>query len=147
MTLLHATAIRVKGCGVILTGKSGSGKSDLALRMIDRGAQLIGDDYVDIEEIDSSLFVKAKTSIAGKIEVRGLGILPMTMVDSAPLRLYVDLEMQPERHPDLWPSTNLEGFAVPSLTLCAFEASASIKLELAVDILIRDAIFPTKVAR
>ncbi len=146
MSLLHATAIRIRGCGVILTGKSGSGKSDLALRMIDRGAQLICDDYVNVEEIDGALELKASPNIVGRIEVRGLGILPMTMVDSVPLRLYVDLEMQPERHPDIWLNAHLGGFAVPKFALNAFETSATIKLELAIDLIIRDAIFPTKVA-
>jgi HPr kinase/phosphorylase len=143
--MIHATAICIKGCGVVLAGKSGSGKSDLALRLIDRGADLICDDYVEIQQCEGILWLLPAPNIRGKIEVRGLGIAAMSTVDSAPLRLYVDLEMKPERHPDPWPSQNISGFLVPQLNLSAFEASAIIKIGLAVDMLICDNVFPRKV--
>jgi hypothetical protein len=143
--MIHATAISIYGCGVVLAGKSGSGKSDLALRLIDRGADLICDDYVEVEKRDGILWLKPAPNIAGRIEVRGLGIIPLSAVDTAALRLYVDLEMKPERHPDPWPTQNVSGFLVPQLTLSAFEATAAIKIELALDILIRDSVYPSKV--
>lgn len=144
--MIHSTAVCIHNVGVLLAGKSGSGKSDLALRLLDRGAQLICDDYVEIAEINDAPVLRPAPNIAGKIEVRGLGILPMYMVDSAPLRLYVDLEMQAQRHPVLWPTQSLRGFLVPKMNIAAFEASAPIKIEMALDILIRDAIFPQKMA-
>jgi HPr kinase/phosphorylase len=133
---LHATAIVSKGMGVAIIGASGSGKSDLALRLIDRGAQLVCDDRIELVEIDGEPWMLPATNIAGKIEVRGLGIIEMPYLAQAPLRLIVDLDQPPERYPDPLPTQEMGGFACPKLCVSAFEASAPIKLELAVQSLL-----------
>lgn len=77
---IHATAVATYHAetwkGVLLMGASGSGKSDLALRLMARGWRLIGDDYVHAWASDGSLFAAPIETIAGRMEARGLGILP-----------------------------------------------------------------------
>jgi HPr kinase/phosphorylase len=133
---VHGTAVAIDGGAVLLMGKSGSGKSDLALRLIDRGAVLIGDDYVDLIPDGSALIAHVKKEIAGKIEIRGLGLCAAEHVPSAPLRLIVELGADGERMPGQWPLWDQQGFFVPMLRLNAFAASAPIKIEYAVKSLI-----------
>jgi HPr kinase/phosphorylase len=129
---VHGTAVAIDGGAVLLMGKSGSGKSDLALRLIDRGAVLIGDDYVDLIPDGATLIAQAKKEIAGKIEIRGLGLCAAEHVPSAPLWLIVELGEDGQRMPGQWPLWDQQGFFVPMLRLNAFTASAPIKIEYAV---------------
>jgi serine kinase of HPr protein (carbohydrate metabolism regulator) len=128
---VHATCIAIQGRGVLIAGRSGSGKSDLALRLIDRGARLVSDDYTDLREADGRLLATAPPAIAGKIEMRGVGILEMDALPSAPVCLLVDLDRAPERLPEAAATVDVAGFPLPALGLSALEASAPIKLEQA----------------
>ena len=132
--LLHATAVAINGDGVLLSGPSGSGKSDLALRLIDRGAVLISDDGVLMDAGDSNATLRTAPQIAGMIEMRGVGIVKMPFADGVPLRLVVDLGEQPERLPSDNVSTQIAGQEVAYLKLNSFEASAPLKVEHALRI-------------
>ena len=128
---IHATAVAIDGEGVLLLGPSGTGKSDLALRLIDRGAKLIADDRVDLFADETRVMLKAPALIAGLLEVRGLGILRFANV-SAPLALAVEL-VAPDTV-DRLPEPNGElycGHKMPLVRLAPFELSAPIKVELA----------------
>jgi HPr kinase/phosphorylase len=92
---LHASCAAHEGDGVLLLGPSGAGKSSLLLRLLDRGFVLVADDQVEIRGDVAS----APASLAGLIEVRGLGILRLTCADHAVLRLAVQLE-RGDRMPD-----------------------------------------------
>ncbi|GHF16639.1 HPr kinase [Kordiimonas sediminis] len=133
---LHATAVSVRGAGVLLTGPSGSGKSDLAVRLIDRGALLISDDQCLLVRGDSDedrLILRAPDRLVGKIEVRGIGILDFPVTRDVPLWLHVVLD--PADPPERLPSkrfVRLGGVDVPSVHISPFEASAPIKVELVV---------------
>ncbi len=129
--MLHATAVAIDGNGILLLGPSGSGKSDLALRLIDRGAVLISDDVVSVETGDGKPALAAAPNIYGKLEVRGLGICDVESVHSAPLRLAVELVLGVERMPLSDTTVDIAGFRVPAVALVPFEASAAIKLEYA----------------
>lgn len=129
--LLHATAVAINGEGVMITGASGSGKSDLALRLIDRGAVLISDDGVLVEAGDTHLTLRTAPRIAGMIEMRGVGIVKMPFADGVPLRLVVDLDDAPERLPPGNLSTSIAGHDIACLKLNPFEASAPLKVERA----------------
>ncbi len=129
--LVHATAVAIDGNGVLLLGPSGAGKSDMALRLIDRGAKLVSDDAVPVDCSGPSPVLTAAQNIEGRLEVRGVGILPVSAVPSAPLRLAVELTGELERLPVFGRTTAICGYDVPSLKLAPFEISAPIKLEYA----------------
>ncbi|WP_428968030.1 HPr kinase/phosphorylase [Sphingomonas sp. Xoc002] len=130
--LIHATCVTIGGIGVMLRGPSGTGKSDLALRLIDRGAALIGDDYVEATARDGTLHVTVPERIAGLIEVRGVGILPYPYRASATIDLVVELHVDPdteERLPEAR-QTVIAGVSLPIYRLNPRPASAPIKVEL-----------------
>ena len=130
--LVHATAIAIEGGAILLRGPSGSGKSDLALRLIDGGARLVADDQALLRRADNQVFVRAPAEIAGLIEVRGVGILRVDLINEAPIALVADLvpSTQIERIPDNRFEEVL-GLAIPLITLAPFEASAPAKLRFA----------------
>jgi serine kinase of HPr protein (carbohydrate metabolism regulator) len=130
---VHATAVAIGRHGVLVRGPSGSGKSDLALRLIDDGAKLIADDLVVVGRRSGSLVISGPAKLHGRMEVRGLGIVKVPAVKSARLALVVDLvgPGRVERTPES-SSVTLLGMRVKALKLWAFEASAPAKLRLAV---------------
>lgn len=130
--LLHATAVAIDGQAVLLRGPSGCGKSDLALRLIDAGARLVADDQSELLRRGGALIVRAPATIAGLLEVRGLGIVRLDVLPEAPVRLVIDLV--PADRVDRLPARRFEtilGLALPLVELAAFEASAPAKLRLA----------------
>ena len=144
---IHATALRLakagavfgvpKNFGVLLTGRSGAGKSDLALRLIGRGAELVADDRTDLFLDRGKLLAKAPAAIAGLLEVRGVGILALPWTAKAPIGLVVRLGKAPARLPEpefFRPPAALalkpKAFP-PVISLAAFEASAPEKLLVA----------------
>ncbi len=139
---IHATAVAIDGMAVLLTGASGSGKSDLALRLIDRGAELISDDGV---AIGGDLCLSAPHSIAGKLEVRGIGLLDMGFRVSAPLRLMVCLGAEGERMPSALPMADFHGWSVPKIDLAPFHASAPLKVELALKSVVDAHLLPVRI--
>jgi serine kinase of HPr protein (carbohydrate metabolism regulator) len=128
--LVHASCVALGERGVLLVGASGAGKSDLALRLIDRGATLVSDDYTLVARSGSSLTGSAPATIAGLIEVRGIGLVTLPHLPQVRLALVADLDSRPARLPE--PATRLVGgIALPLIALAALESSAPIKLELA----------------
>ncbi|HEX8240347.1 MAG TPA: HPr kinase/phosphatase C-terminal domain-containing protein [Allosphingosinicella sp.] len=128
--IVHASCVAIGGRGVLLAGRSGAGKSDLALRLIDRGALLVSDDYTELRGVGDTLLAQAPATIARTIEVRGVGILDMPAAKEAAVCLYADLDSPPERLPR--PATvRLAGLDIPLVSLAALEPSAPLKLEYA----------------
>lgn len=132
---VHATTVAIDGRAIVIRGESGAGKSDLALRLIDRGAQLLSDDYTHVETRDGQVIASPAPNITGLIEVRGLGPVEMPHTDQAPVALVVAIAPpsgpEPERYPPEGLSTRLCGVDLPLLHLRGLEASAPIKVELA----------------
>ncbi|MEJ7927796.1 HPr kinase/phosphatase C-terminal domain-containing protein [Sphingobium sp. AN641] len=128
---VHATAVAIGGRAVLLAGPSGAGKSDLGLRLIDRGAQLISDDYTLLKRQDGVLVATAPDTIAGRMEVRGIGLVTLAHVSDVPVALLIDLFDIVDRMPQepLW--RTLAGVDVPVIKLAPREPSAPIKVELA----------------
>lgn len=133
----HATAVAINGHGLIICGPSGSGKSDLALRLIDRGAILVSDDIVELSIRDKAIQMDSPAPIRGKIELRSLGIVEMPYVREIPLCLKIDLFAEPERFPADSQIETIMGQPIRRIALCAFEQSAPIKVEMALMQLIR----------
>jgi hypothetical protein len=128
---VHATCVAIGGRGVLIRGRSGSGKSDLALRLIDRGAGLVSDDYTIVAGEEGRAFARAPEAIAGKLEVRGVGIVDMPAQADMPVCLLADLDWPPERLPEAARGVAVAGTIVPAIGLAALEASAPLKLEQA----------------
>jgi len=133
MEQVHASCVSVDGVGVLIRGAPGSGKSDLAARLIDGGGRLVADDRVDLARRDGRLIASAPAAIAGLLEVRGLGVLRVPRHAEAPVGLVVDLVGREavERLPEA-AVCHYMGMAVPVVRLWPFEASAAPKVRLAV---------------
>ena len=130
---VHATAVALGGAGVLLRGPSGSGKSDLALRLIDGGGRLVADDQTILSRDGATIRMTAPATIAGRLEVRGLGIVTVPTATAAALTLVVDLVAAAEIHRLPRPATcRVLGLAVPRCALAPFEVSAAAKLRVAV---------------
>ena len=125
---IHATCVAIAGRAILIAGASGRGKSDLALRLIDRGAALVSDDYTLVNVAEGRLLASAPERIAGKIEVRGLGIVEYPALRDVPVCLIADLDAPVDRLPDPM-FRRLCGLDIPWIALSALEASAPIKLE------------------
>jgi HPr kinase/phosphorylase len=135
--LIHATAVAIETVfgprAVLLRGCSGSGKSDLGLRLIDAGGRLVADDQSELKRRGALIIVRSPPTIAGLIEVRGLGIVRVEALAEAPLALIADLaapemiERLPERAKE-----RLLGLDLPRIAVAPFEVSAAAKVALAV---------------
>lgn len=128
----HATCVAVGEDGVLLLGPPGSGKSDLALRLIDGGASLVADDHVLIERRGPWLRARAPDAIRGLIEVRGLGILRLPSL--AETRLSLAAELIPGTAGDRLPGPlrlDLAGVRLPLVRLDPSAPSAPAALRMA----------------
>lgn len=138
--LVHGTCVAFGDCAALLRGEPGSGKSDLALRFLalpNDGAMcpsLVADDQVFVEARDGAVTVSAPDTLAGLIEVRGLGIQEMPSIARARLVLVCDLvaaDQVPRMPSDPWDRTAVAGVDIPYVKLSPFEASAPLKLKMA----------------
>jgi serine kinase of HPr protein (carbohydrate metabolism regulator) len=128
---LHASCIAIAGRAVLIEGPSGAGKSDLALRLIDRGAVLVSDDYTLTQRTETTLLASPPATIAGKIEVRGIGIQTMRHADRVPVALLIRLSDSVDRLPEPECVRRIAGIDIPVVSLKPLEASAPIKVEMA----------------
>lgn len=126
---VHASCVLVEGAGFLLLGASGAGKSDLALRLIDRGARLVADDRVVLEAREGTLWASPPTPLAGLLEVRGLGLVTLDHLPEARLHGAVHLGSPCDRLPEPahW---SWGGVRLPAWRLAPFEPSAAAKLIL-----------------
>jgi serine kinase of HPr protein (carbohydrate metabolism regulator) len=130
---VHASTVTRDGRAVLITGPSGSGKSDLALRLLDRGFTLVSDDQTVVKKDGNRLLASAPPTIAGKLEIRGMGIVEMDRVDNVPVALIVELTGDIQRLPDDSRERPILGVRLPLITIDAMTASASAKVSLALD--------------
>jgi serine kinase of HPr protein (carbohydrate metabolism regulator) len=133
-TQLHATTVSIDGCGIVIRGPSGSGKSDLALRLIGGGAALVADDRTDVIIRHERLIARAPENLAGLLEVYGIGIVEFDAQSEAEVAMVA--ELVPRGHVERLPkpaNTEILGIVVPLVHLDPFEISAPIKLRLALD--------------
>jgi serine kinase of HPr protein (carbohydrate metabolism regulator) len=130
---IHASTVASQGRAVMITGPSGAGKSDLALRLLDRGFALVSDDQTIVRRKHGRLIASAPTTIAGKLEIRGIGIVAVDRIDAVPVALLVELLPEPERLPDDKRERSLLGVSLPLVSIDAMAASAPAKVALALD--------------
>jgi len=131
---LHASTVACEGRAVLITGPSGSGKSDLALRMLDRGFALVSDDQTIVKRDGDRLLASPPPNIAGKLEIRGLGIIDVDHLTDMPVALIVELTLSEiQRVPDDSRERPILGVNLPLVTIDAMTASAPSKVALALD--------------
>ena len=131
MDLFHGTAVLYRGFGILIRGPSGSGKSDLALRLIDDGADLIADDQVIIKSVGEILQLSSPDKISGLIEIRGVGVVRIKYVSGVPLGLILDIN--PRKKLKRMPIIKKEligSISIPVISIDAFESSAVAKIKI-----------------
>lgn len=131
--LIGVSCVAIGGRGVLIEGPSGSGKSSLALALIDRGAALVGDDAVALEERDGRLVACPPPRIAGLIEVRNLGLLALATAGPVPLALVLRLDCAAPRFIEAAEQVEVGGIALPLVRLWPDGALLARKAELALE--------------
>lgn len=136
MVNIHATCIELNGKGVLLLGKSGAGKSGLALQMMELfQAKLVADDRTDLSVSTNRITASCPDVLKGKLEIRGIGIVDFPYIKKTQLRLAVELVDHPEDVERL-PSPafyELENVKIPKIRLYSFDMAGSCKLKIACD--------------
>lgn len=130
---IPGSCVEVEGLGVIFRGPTGSGKSDLTLRLIDSGANLIADDITELAIENEMLIARAPKTIRHLLEVRGIGVLKIGGASKAKLGVVIDLvtSEQIERRPEDQ-RVEILGKHIPLFQVFAFEASSPAKVRLIV---------------
>ena len=130
---IHASTVAVDSRAVLITGPSGSGKSDLTLRLLDRGFSLVSDDQTIVRRDGERLLATPPPTIAGKLEIRGIGIVEIDHVENVPVALLVELTSDIQRLPDDSRERPILGARLPLISIDAMTASAASKVALALD--------------
>ena len=113
--IMHATCVDINGSGVLIVGRSGSGKSSLAINLIALGSTLVADDQCEIVKKNNKLSVFKPTSLPSSIEIRGVGLVSVPMAVETSLDWVVNMdEAEKERMPDLR-FTEIDGYKIPTV--------------------------------
>ena len=131
--MFHASTVARDGRSVMITGPSGSGKSDLALRLLDLGFELVSDDQTIVSRDGERLLASAPPTIAGKLEIRGIGIVDLDAINDVPVALVVELTNEIARLPDDSRERSILGVSVPLVSVDAMTASAASKVAVGLD--------------
>ncbi len=132
MSLTHqASCVAIGGRGVLIEGAPGSGKSSLALALIDRGAMLVGDDGVMIEAEDGRLLASPHPNIAGLLEVRNLGLLAYPAIECVAVALVIALDPDAPRFIEHAATVERAGIMLPQVRLWPDSPVLALRAELA----------------
>jgi serine kinase of HPr protein (carbohydrate metabolism regulator) len=135
MSLLRQlTCVAIKGRAVLIDGPSGSGKSSLALALIDRGADLVGDDGVSLRVEGGVLLASPAPATRGLIEVRNLGLLPMAAVQDVPVALLIRLTRNAPRYIEQAPREAILGVDLPLVELYPDTPGLALRASMALDV-------------
>jgi serine kinase of HPr protein (carbohydrate metabolism regulator) len=130
MKLRQSTAVAIGGRALLLEGPPGVGKSSLALALIDRGALLIGDDGVALDEREGALWSLPAPATAGLIELRNVGLLTLPAAE-APVALVLQLRDDAPRFIEQAEPLEIAGYSIPSLAFDARGPASTIRAEYA----------------
>lgn len=113
----QATCVRMGQRGVLIEGAPGSGKSSLALALVDRGAVLVGDDSLLLEVRAGRLHAHPHPATRGLLEVRNVGLLSLPVAEAVPVALLLRLSPQAPRFVETPPRETVLGIALPTIAL------------------------------
>ena len=113
--IMHATCVDINGSGVLIVGRSGSGKSSLAINLLALGSTLVADDQCELVKKNNRFCVSKPASLPNSIEIRGVGLVSVPMVVETTLDWIVNMdELETERMPNLR-FTEIDGYSVPTV--------------------------------
>ncbi len=127
---MHSSSVVIDDNGVLILGDSGSGKSDLALRLIDNGATLISDDISICRKNSNNIYLHCPPEIKGLLEVREIGIITVPFVERIKLRLVVNLK---SKNNERFPKDNsfrILGIKIPLISIEGKNSSAVAKIKV-----------------
>jgi serine kinase of HPr protein (carbohydrate metabolism regulator) len=127
----QATCVAIGGRALLIEGPPGSGKSSLALALLDRGAVLIGDDSVLLSAFEGRLSAFCHPETRGLLEVRNLGLLTFPVCESAPVVLVIRLDEEAPRFIESAERAELAGAEIPMVRLWPGGPVLHLKAELA----------------
>jgi len=130
LSLHLAGCVAVEGRAVLIEGPPGSGKSSLALALIDRGAVLVGDDGVALELREDRLWANPPPKITGKLEIRNVGIIDLPATE-APVALVLRLDGEAPRHIEQAERIELLGAELPLVRLWPVSPVLALRAEWA----------------
>ncbi|MFN3470528.1 MAG: HPr kinase/phosphorylase [Novosphingobium sp.] len=125
------SCVAMGGRGLLIDGAPGSGKSSLALALIDRGGMLVGDDGVLLDVADGRLVAAPHPAIAGKLEVRNVGLVDFPVSAPVPVALVIRLDDTAERFIEAAERTCLLGVDLPLVRLWPASPVLALRAELA----------------
>jgi serine kinase of HPr protein (carbohydrate metabolism regulator) len=129
-TLANVSCVAIAGRGILIEGEPGSGKSSLALALIDRGAVLVGDDAVTLESRGNRLWALPPPNVAGLIEIRNVGLAALPAC-SATLALILRLERAVPRYLDQAQRAQISGHSLPVVALYPESQALALRAEYA----------------
>ena len=113
--IMHATCVDINGSGVLIVGRSGSGKSSLAINLLALGSTLVADDQCELVKKNNRFRISKPASLPNSIEIRGVGLVSVPMVVETSLDWVVNMdEAEKERMPDLR-FTEIDGYKIPTV--------------------------------
>ena len=127
---MHSSSVVIDDNGVLILGDSGSGKSDLALRLIDNGATLISDDISICRKNSSNIYLYCPPEIKGLLEVREIGIITVPFVERIKLRLVVNLQSKNNERFPKENSYRILGIKIPLISIEGKNSSAVAKIKV-----------------
>lgn len=132
-TIANVSCVAMRGRGILITGEPGSGKSSLALALLDRGAELVGDDGVTLELQDGRVLAAPPPNTAGLIEIRNVGLLEVPTC-SAPIAIVINLTAEAERLPLGTSQAEMLGQSMPQVDLYPDTPALPLRAEAALEI-------------
>ena len=127
---IHSTSVVIDDNGVLILGDSGSGKSDLALRLIDNGATLISDDVSICRKNSNNIYLYCPPEIKGLLEVREIGIITVPFVERIKLRLVVNLKSNNNERFPKDSCFRILGIKIPIINIEGKNSSAVAKIKV-----------------
>ncbi|MFT4056386.1 MAG: HPr kinase/phosphatase C-terminal domain-containing protein [Novosphingobium sp.] len=127
----QSTCVAIDDRAILIEGAPGSGKSSLALALIDRGAMLVGDDSVMLETRDGRLFASPHPRTRGLLEVRNLGLIPHDCSENVPVALVLHLDTSAPRYIESAENIAISGVEIPLIRVVPHDTVLAIKAELA----------------